>query len=189
MCLDRQLFCDWHLPGQLRYPPRFAAHRDQRHLGRSEGDHAADGSCSDPDGDSDHHDVTDLHDGRDLHDGSGGGDATAQLTARLTAAIAGLPPPLAGPSAVLDIGRQSPGWTPRQRDALYAQHGGHCAFGRCDGPIDVIHHIIHWLHGGKTRIRNGFPCCLYHHWLIHEGGWRIKKHGDGAISTIPPPPG
>jgi hypothetical protein len=117
------------------------------------------------------------------------GDVTAQLTARIAAAIAGLPPPLAGPSAVLDIGRQSPGWTPRQRDALYTQYGGHCGFGRCDGPIDVIHHIIHWLQGGKTRIRNGFPCCLYHHWLIHEGGWRIKKHPDGTITTIPPPPG
>jgi hypothetical protein len=86
-----------------------------------------------------------------------------------------------------DIGRQSPGWTPRQRDALHAQYGGHCGFGRCDGPIDVIH-IIHWLHGGKTRITNGFPCCLYHHWLIHEGGWRISKRSDGTITTIPHPP-
>jgi hypothetical protein len=116
-------------------------------------------------------------------------DATAQLTRLLAAAIAGLPPPLAGPSAVLDIGRQSPGWTPRQRDALYAQYGGHCGFGRCASPIEVIHHIIHWLHGGKTRIINGFPCCGYHHWLIHEGGWRIRKHPDGTITTIPPPPG
>ena len=117
------------------------------------------------------------------------GNATAQLTRLLAAAIADLPPPLATPSAVLDIGRKSPGWTPRQRDALHAQYGGRCGFGRCDGPIDVIHHIIHWLHGGKTRIINGFPCCLYHHWLIHEGGWRIKKHPGGTITTCPPPPG
>jgi hypothetical protein len=117
------------------------------------------------------------------------GDATARLTELMAAAIAGLPPPLATPSAVLDIGRKSPGWTPRQRDALHAQYGGHCAFGRCDGPIEVIHHIIHWLYGGKTRIINGFPCCLYHHWLIHEGGWRIVKHPDGTITTCPPPPG
>lgn len=117
------------------------------------------------------------------------GNATAQLTRLLAAAIADLPPPLATPSAVLDIGRKSPGWTPRQRDALHAQYGGRCGFGRCDGPIDVIHHIVHWLHGGKTRIINGFPCCLYHHWLIHEGGWRIKKHPGGTITTYPPPPG
>jgi len=115
-------------------------------------------------------------------------DATAQLTRLLAAAIADLPPPLAGPSAVLDIGRKSPGWTPRQRDALYAQYGGRCAAPRCTGPIEVIHHIIHWLHGGKTRIINGFPCCKYHHWLVHEGGWRVKKQRDGTIVLYPPPP-
>jgi Domain of unknown function (DUF222) len=115
--------------------------------------------------------------------------ATARLTQLMAAAIAQLPPPLATPSAVLDIGRKSPGWTPRQRDALYVQYGGHCGFGRCDGPIDVIHHIIHWLYGGKTRIINGFPCCKYHHWLLHEGGWRIKKRSTGEISIYPPPPG
>jgi hypothetical protein len=125
----------------------------------------------------------------DQPDGGRNGDATARLTKLLAAAIAQLPPPLATPSAVLDIGRKSPGWTPRQRDALYVQYGGHCGFGRCGGPIDVIHHIIHWLYGGKTRIINGFPCCKYHHWLLHEGGWRIKKHRDGKISIYPPPPG
>ena len=116
-------------------------------------------------------------------------DATARLTQRLAAAIAQLPPPLATPSAVLDIGRKSPGWTPRQRDALHAQYGGHCSAPRCAGPIDVIHHILHWLYGGKTRIINGAPFCLYHHWLVHEGGWRVKKHRDGTIVLYPPPPG
>ena len=84
-------------------------------------------------------------------------NATTQLTQLLAAAIAQLPPPLATPSAVLDIGRKSPGWTPRQRDALYAQYGGRCSAPRCAGPIDVIHHIIHWLYGGKTRTINGVP--------------------------------
>jgi hypothetical protein len=155
------------------YPPP-----DRRQ--HSHGDHSV-GDC-----DGGHSDGGDCDAGGGT---SGHKDATAQLTRLLAEAIAGLPPPLAGPSAMLDIGRQSPGWTPRQRDALHAQYGGHCGFGRCDGPIDVIHHIIHWLHGGKTRITNGFPCCLYHHWLIHEGGWRISKRSDGTITTIPPPPG
>jgi hypothetical protein len=124
----------------------------------------------------------------DLPDG-GSGDATARLTELMTAAIAQLPPPLASPSAVLDIGRKSPGWTPRQRDALFAQYGGHCSAPRCGGPIDVVHHIVHWLYGGKTRIINGAPFCLYHHWLVHEGGWRVRKHRDGTIVLYPPPPG
>jgi hypothetical protein len=117
------------------------------------------------------------------------GTATTQLTQLLAAAIAQLPPPLATPSAVLDIGRKSPGWTPRQRDALYAQYGGRCSAPRCTGPIDVIHHIIHWLYGGKTRTINGAPFCDYHHWLVHEGGWRARKLPDGTITLHPPPPG
>jgi hypothetical protein len=114
---------------------------------------------------------------------------TGELIARLTAGIAQLPPPLAGPGAVLNIGRASPGWTPRQRDALAAQYGGRCAQPGCGGPIDVIHHIVHWADGGATNIGNGLPFCLFHHWLVHEGGWRVRKHPDGAITAIPPPPG
>jgi hypothetical protein len=125
----------------------------------------------------------------DVPDGGHHASTTARLTELMTAAIAQLPPPLAGPSAVLDIGRKSPGWTPRQRDALYAQYGGHCSAPRCGGPIDVIHHIVHWLYGGKTRIINGAPICFYHHWLVHEGGWWVKKLRDGTIVLIPPPPG
>jgi hypothetical protein len=117
------------------------------------------------------------------------GTATGELTERLAAGLAQLPPPLAGPSAVLDIGRASPGWTPRQRDALAAQYGGRCSQPGCGGPIDVIHHIVHWADGGPTSIHNGLPCCLYHHWLIHAGGWRVAKHPDGAVTAIPPPPG
>jgi hypothetical protein len=122
-------------------------------------------------------------------DATAGQDGTAQLTARLAAALAQLPPPLATPSAVLDIGRKSPGWTPRQRDALYAQYGGHCSAPRCSGRIDVIHHIRHWLYGGKTQIINGCPFCDYHHWLVHEGGWFARRLPDGTITLHRQPPG
>jgi hypothetical protein len=133
--------------------------------------------------------ITDL--APELPDGSLGRglDATAQLTALLAGAIAQLPHPLGGPSAVLDIGRKSPGWTPRQRDALYAQYGGQCGRPGCTSPIDVIHHVIHWVEGGKTRIGNGAPLCKYDHWLVHEGGWRVKKQPGGALTFFPPPRG
>jgi hypothetical protein len=118
-----------------------------------------------------------------------GMNATDQLTALLGTAIAQLPRPLSGPSAVLDIGRKSPGWTPRQRDALYAQYGGRCGRPGCNHPIDVVHHIIHWILGGLTCIINGLPLCLYDHWLVHEGGWRVTKDRGGDVSFLPPPPG
>jgi hypothetical protein len=115
--------------------------------------------------------------------------ATGQLTDLLAGAIARLPRPLGGPSAVLDIGRKSQSWTPRQRDALYGQYGGRCGAPGCLRPIDVIHHIVHWLHGGQTRLTNGAPFCDFHHWLVHEGGWRVTRQPDGTLVLIPPPPG
>ena len=115
--------------------------------------------------------------------------ATAELARLLAGAIAQLPRPLGGPSAVLDIGRKSQSWTPRQRDALHAQYGGRCGAAGCSRRIDVIHHIIHWLYGGKTKLVNGAPFCLFHHWLVHEGGWRVTKQPDGTLVMIPPPRG
>lgn len=117
-------------------------------------------------------------------------DATGRLLARLGAAIAKLPAPLGAPSAALDIGRKSHGWTPRQRDALHVAYGGTCGFpGGCSAPIEVIHHIQHWADGGRTSVENGWPACQFHHWLVHEGGWRLARCRDGTLTSIPPPPG
>jgi len=116
-------------------------------------------------------------------------DATGQLTVMLAAAIAQLPGPLGRPSAVLDVGRKDPGWTPRQRDALYARYGGRCCRPRCTGRATVIHHVIFWADGGTTCVTNGAPVCEYCHWLVHEGGWRLSKDPDGRITFYPPPPG
>jgi len=118
-----------------------------------------------------------------------GGNATGQLTDLLAGAIAQLPRPLGAPSAALDIGRRSQGWTPRQRDALHALYGGRCGAPGCTRPIEVIHHIVHWVHGGLTKLSNGAPFCCYHHWLVHEGGWQVIREPDGTLVLIPPPPG
>ena len=123
------------------------------------------------------------------HAAEAGLDATGQLTELLAGAIGMLPRPLGAPSAVLDIGRRSQSWTPRQRDALYAQYGGRCAAPGCRRGIDVLHHIVHWAQGGATTVANGGPFCLFHHWLVHEGGWRVAKDPAGGLLLIAPPPG
>jgi hypothetical protein len=115
--------------------------------------------------------------------------ATEQLTSLLAAAIGQLPRPLGGASAALDIGRASQSWTPRQRDALYALYGGRCGAPGCTRPIEVIHHIIHWLYGGKTKVSNGMPFCGFDHWRVHEGGWRLARQADGSVLMLPPAPG
>jgi Domain of unknown function (DUF222) len=116
-------------------------------------------------------------------------DPTARLADALRAAIASLPPPLGAGSAVIDVGRSVPTFTQPMRDALHAQYGGRCTFTGCDQPSAVDHHLIHWANGGPTSVANGAPLCEYHHYLVHEGGWRLQKDALGRITTAPPPLG
>ena len=66
-----------------------------------------------------------------------------------------------------------------------------CAFPGCDRPVHWCdaHHVHWWEHGGPTDIDNLTLLCRRHHVLVHEGGWRVKKHRDGTIVLYPPPPG
>jgi Domain of unknown function (DUF222) len=121
---------------------------------------------------------------RDDREGYG---PTARLASALRAAIASLPPPLGARSAVIDAGRCVPTFTQPMRDALHAQYGGRCTFPGCDQPATVDHHLIHWADGGPTSVANGAPVCAYHHYLVHEGGWRLTKDVLGQITAVPPP--
>jgi len=120
-------------------------------------------------------------------DGSGR-DPSARLAAILRDALAWLPPPLGARSAVLDAGRATPVFTSPMKDALHAKYGGRCTFPRCGGRATINHHIIHWAHGGRTSVANSAPVCEYHHYLVHEGGWRLCKDRLGVIVAVPPPP-
>ena len=46
----------------------------------------------------------------------------------------------------------------------------------CDG-----HHIKHWSDGGETSLDNLVLLCLYHHHLVHEGGFDCTSSKDGEI--------
>jgi hypothetical protein len=37
----------------------------------------------------------------------------------------------------------------------------------------VFHHVIHWLHGGKTKLENLCLLCAHHHTLVHDGTIRL----------------
>lgn len=77
-------------------------------------------------------------------------------------------------SQILDVGRKRRLFTEPQRRAIIARDR-HCRFPGCDRPprwADV-HHIKHWLHGGKTAVDNGILLCRFHHTLVHETGWSL----------------
>ncbi|MCP3977078.1 MAG: DUF222 domain-containing protein [bacterium] len=78
-------------------------------------------------------------------------------------------------SQILDVGRKQRLFTEPQRRAIIARDR-HCRFPGCDRSprwADV-HHLKHWLHGGKTEVDNGILLCRFHHTLVHEAGWTLS---------------
>jgi hypothetical protein len=80
----------------------------------------------------------------------------------------------------LDAGREHRLFTPKQRLALALRDGG-CMEPGCDRPPSYTeaHHIDHYVeHHGQTNIADGILLCRYHHMLIHNQHWRIRRKGN-----------
>jgi hypothetical protein len=78
--------------------------------------------------------------------------------------------------------------TRRQRRALKLRDGG-CVFTGCGAPPDQCeaHHLVHWEHGGPTRLANLVLLCRHHHHLVHEGGWHLwRSLLDGDLHLAKP---
>jgi hypothetical protein len=94
---------------------------------------------------------------------------------------------LGADSAVIDAGRAKrvvPSGTRRVLDA----RDRHCRWPGCERPASwsAAHHIRHWAQGGKTDLSNMVLLCQHHHWMVHEGGWRLSLAADGRVLSIPP---
>lgn len=50
------------------------------------------------------------------------------------------------------------------------------------------HHIKHWASGGATDLDNLVLVCHRHHWLVHEGGWKLVRGVDGLLMSVAPLP-
>jgi len=94
---------------------------------------------------------------------------------------------LGADSAVIEAGRAKrvvAGGTRRLLDA----RDKHCRWPGCERPASwsAAHHILHWAQGGKTDLSNMILLCQHHHWMVHEGGWRLSLAADGRVLAIPP---
>jgi hypothetical protein len=96
------------------------------------------------------------------------------------AALVAVRPAADGGSA--EIGRRTRTISPPLRRALWARDRG-CSFPGCDRRSGYLHahHIQHWAHGGPTTPENTTLLCSLHHRLVHEGGFGLRRGGDGRL--------
>jgi hypothetical protein len=88
----------------------------------------------------------------------------------------------------LNVGKEQRLFTQRQRIGLALRDGG-CRIGHCDRPPSwcEAHHIDYWgRDDGKTDIADGILLCRFHHMLIHNNHWTIRR--DASRYWLIPPP-
>ena len=88
----------------------------------------------------------------------------------------------------LDLGRTKRLFNRAQHEALAARDGG-CMWPDCNRPPSwtEAHHIDQFKRdGGKTNIADGICLCKFHHLLLHNNGWQIRRIGNDYL-LIPPP--
>ncbi|WP_345607366.1 HNH endonuclease signature motif containing protein, partial [Pseudonocardia adelaidensis] len=66
--------------------------------------------------------------------------------------------------------------SPAQIAALTRRDGGRCQFPGCTHTRFLhAHHVLSWLFGGPTDIDNLILLCSFHHQVIHDHGYRIRR--------------
>ena len=121
-----------------------------------------------------------------------GGRSLSAAVARRMACDADIIPVVYGAgSEELDYGRTRRTVSQGQRKALDIRDGG-CIGPSCDRPpmMTEAHHRIDWIRGGKTKTDELESVCLFHHHLLHEGGWTLTLDNDpGRTPWFHPPHG
>jgi hypothetical protein len=90
-------------------------------------------------------------------------------------------------SVVVDVGRAARVVSGATRRALNARDQ-HCRWPGCERAASwsAAHHVVHWTQGGKTDLSNLLLLCHRHHWMVHEGGWKLARSDDDRVLAIPP---
>jgi hypothetical protein len=87
---------------------------------------------------------------------------------------------------MISLGRTSR-TVPAQLLRVLTERDGECRFPGCRRNRGLhAHHVIHFADGGPTVASNLVLLCRYHHWLVHEGGWRIRLTMSGRLLFIRP---
>lgn len=93
---------------------------------------------------------------------------------------------LGGPSEPLDVGRVKRLFTPGQRKAVYLRDRC-CSFPGCTIPPAwcQIHHVLHWVFGGRTDLLNATALCQRHHTIVHKHGYTATVSDTSVTWHLP----
>jgi hypothetical protein len=81
------------------------------------------------------------------------------------------------------VSREPSAWMMRQ----IRYRDRECRFPGCGTRrFTQAHHIRWWRHGGRTDLDNLVLICSFHHKLVHEHGWSIRRNGGGEITWLDP---
>jgi hypothetical protein len=62
-----------------------------------------------------------------------------------------------------------------------------CRFPNCHlRRYTQAHHVEWWSRGGRTELDNLVLVCTFHHKLVHERGWGLKRRDDGTVRWFRP---
>ena len=86
----------------------------------------------------------------------------------------------ASDGSILDVGRKTRTISPALRRALTDRDRG-CRFPGCRSTRCDAHHVKHWADGGATSLDNTLLLCRFHHRLVHEEGFQVKRLPGGDV--------
>jgi len=118
-----------------------------------------------------------------VEDGPAISVSTAQMLA-CTAALSWMTHGDGG--AVLALGRRRRKPNAAIRRAARERDGCRCRFPGCESRRADLHHIQHWVNGGRTDLDNLISLCPYHHKLVHDRGYLIAAPPGGGFAFYRP---
>jgi hypothetical protein len=118
-----------------------------------------------------------------VQDGPAISVTTAQMIA-CTAALSWMRHGDAGEILALGRRRRRPGSAIR-RAARERDHG-RCRYPGCESQRVDLHHIQHWVNGGRTDLDNLISLCPWHHKIVHDRGYLIAAAPPGTFSFYRP---
>ena len=118
-----------------------------------------------------------------VEDGPAISVSTAQMVT-CTAALSWMTHGDAG--AVMALGRRRRRPSSAIRRAARERDHGRCRFPGCESRRTDLHHIRHWVNGGRTDLDNLISLCPWHHKVVHDRGYTIAASPRRRVLLLPP---